>query len=145
MDAKEDLPSRSYRFLTLEVVDWTGPIVEITFDRAIDSIADAGAAVREASLFMRTLVAPRSSSAFFITCYDGLSVTREPLSELQQRFIEFNEKFSVGDVRYGGSHFAKTFVVATSIQSASRSNHFESRADALVALREKIRLAGDGR
>lgn len=144
MDAKEDLPRRSYRFLTLEVADWTGPIVEISFDRPIDSTADAAAAVREASLFMRTLVAPRSTTAYFITCYDGLSVTRDPLSELQQRFIKFNEKFSVGDVRYGGSHFAKTFVVATSIQSASRSNHHESRAEALAALREKIRIAVDG-
>lgn len=145
MDPNNDLPHRSYRFLTLQVVDWDGPVVEIGFDRPIESKADAGAAVREASLFMRTQVAPRSPTAFFITCYDGLTVGREPLAELQQRFIEFNEKFSVGDVRYGGSTFARTFVTATSIQSASRSNHYQSRDEALSALREKIRVSEESR
>ncbi len=133
-----DLPKRSYRFLNLEVVDWNGPIVEIGFEQPITSASDAAAAVREASSFMRTTVLSQAATAYFITCYDGLSVTREVLADLRERFIEFNARYSVGDVRYGGSHAARTFVVATAVHSASRSNHFETRAEALAALRRQI-------
>ncbi len=141
MDSADSLPNESYRFLSLEVVDWAGPIVEIRFCGAIESNSDVSAAVREASLFMRTKVLPRSNTAFFITCYDGLSITRETLNELREQFIGFNARFSAGDVRYGGGHVARTFVVSASIQSASRSNHFESRNEALAAVRRQIRVA----
>ena len=141
MEATDILPKESYRFLTLEVVDWNGPIVEIRFDKTIEATADVSAAVREASLFMRTKVQPRSKSAFFITCYDDLSITRETLNELREQFIVFNERFSEGDVRYGGGHVARTFVVSTSIQSASRSNHYEKRNEALAALRRQMRAS----
>jgi hypothetical protein len=142
MDAEEFLPSQSFRYLSLEVVDWTGPIVEIRFDKPIESATDAATAVREASSFMRTRVRPRASQAYFITCYDGLAITRETLNELREQFIDFNKRFSLGDVRYGGGHVAKTFVVSTAIQSASRSNHFETRAEALAVLHTQIRAAG---
>lgn len=142
MESADARPVESYRFLSLEVVDWSGPIVEIRFDKPIETMTDVGAAVREASLFMRTKVQPRADTAYFITCYDDLSITRETLNELREQFIGFNERFSVGDVRYGGGHVARTFVVSTSIQSASRSNHYETRNEALSALRRQIRAAG---
>jgi hypothetical protein len=141
MDAEEFFPSQSFRFLSLAVVDWNGPIVEITFDKPIETTTDTATAVREASTFMRTRVSPRASKAYFITCYDGLVITRETLNELRERFIEFNQRFSLGDVRYGGSHVARTFVVSTAIQSASRSNHFETRPEALAVLHRQIRAA----
>lgn len=138
MPSEADRPKQSYRFLTLEVVDWNGPIVEIGFERPMRSAVDAAAAVREASSFMRTRVSPRASQAYFVTCYDGLSVTREILADLRERFIDFNSRYSLGDVRYGGSHAARTFVVATAVHSASRSNHYETREEALAALRRRI-------
>ena len=103
------------------------------------AFTDVNTAVREATSFMRTRVSPRASQAYFITCYDGLVITRETLNELRERFIDFNGRYSLGDVRYGGSHVAKTFVVSTAIQSASRSNHFETRPEALAVLHRQIR------
>lgn len=138
VNGNEELPSRSFRFLELEVVDWEGPIVEIRFLKTIESENDVVAAVAEASSFMRESVLPKADGAYFITCYDGLAMSPVTLSALRERFIGFNERYSRGDVRYGGGAPAKTFVVSAAIQSRSRSNHFESRAEALTALRNQI-------
>ena len=142
MNGNQDLPSASYRFLAMEIVDWAGPIVEIRFLKTIESETDVVTAVAEASSFMRESVLPRADGAYFITCYDGLAMSPETLSALRERFISFNERYSRGDVRYGGGAPAKTFVVSAAIQSGSRSNHFESRAEALTALRNTIRIDG---
>ena len=142
VNGNEALPNRSFRFLALEVVDWAGPIVEIRFLKTIESETDVVAAVAEASSFMRESVLPRADGAYFITCYDGLAMSPETLSALRERFIGFNDRYSRGDVRYGGGAPARTFVVSAAIQSRSRSNHYESRAEALTALRSTIRTDG---
>jgi hypothetical protein len=63
-------------------------------------------------------------------------------TDLRERFIAFNARYTIGDVRYGGSYVARTFVVAIAVRSAFRSNHFETRAEALAALRRQIAWPG---
>ena len=141
MEPETFLPSQSFKFLKLEVVSWNGPVVEIHFERPIESVGDVEAAVREATTFMRSRVSPRAGAAFFVTCYDGLTITRDNLKQLREKFIDFNSHYSRGDVRYGGGHVARTFVVSTAIDSGSRSNHFETRPEALAAVNQLIREA----
>jgi hypothetical protein len=134
-----DLPRQTMDFLTMRVVDWDGPIVEIVFNRRIASEPDVEIVLREAIDFMRKYVVAKAKKAYFVTCYDNLDVSRELLTQLQERFVEFNATFSLGDVRYGGTELAQMFVITTSIRSATRSNIFPGREQALAALRDRIR------
>ena len=142
MDQRDHLPHRDFSFLSLNVTDWTGPIVEIRFARPVQTAHDVQTVIREATTFMQSVVRPRARRAYFMTCYDGLSVGHDVLSELRERFVEFNKRFSLGDVRYGGKAFAKTLVVATSLLSSTPSNHFATRQEALASLRRSARDRG---
>ena len=126
--------------VTMQVVEWDGPIVEILFHSPIATAGDVARLLREARTFMdETVVKTGRSKAFFLTCYDGFSVAREHAGELQQAFLEFNKQYSKGDVRYGGTIVARTLVIATAIRSESSSEHYGTREEALLSLRQRIR------
>jgi hypothetical protein len=131
-------------FLTIDVVDWNGPIVELGFNRPINNEHDADAVVREAHTFMRTRLAPRARKAYFVTCYDDLVVSPKHLERLREGFLGFNAAYSLGDVRYGGAHFAKTFIISAAVRAAERSNIHPDRESALKALRDHIRADRHG-
>jgi len=127
------------QYLTMEVADWEGPIVEIWFTREIKTVEDTERVLQEATLFMRRFVTPNAPKAYFLTCYDGLSsVPNDLIAELQDKFVSFNERFSLGDVRYGGAVFAKTLVIATAIRSGAPSALHDSREQALTKLRSMM-------
>ncbi len=130
-------------FATVQVVDWTGPIVETVFHRSIETQSDVDTLWSEATEFMTTVVAPRAEKAFFLTCYDGFRVARDLLGVFQDGLVAFNERFSKGDARYGGSDVARMILISTSIRSARSSNLHGQREEALASLRKEIRHAAD--
>jgi hypothetical protein len=133
------LPPVEMEFLSFQVVDDEGPIVEKRFRRPVLTMEDVETLVSEASAYMENVVRPWANKAWFLTCYDELDVASELLDRLQERIVEFNQEYSHGDVRYGGKAFAKVFVIATSIRSAAAgANHFASREDALEVLRKRV-------
>jgi hypothetical protein len=126
--------------VTMQVVDWEGPIVEILFHRPVASSEDVSELLRETRSFMEEKVVKAGlKKAYFLTCYEGFSVTREHANELQQAFLAFNGQYSQGDVRYGGTILAKTLVISTAIRSESSSEHYDTREKALESLRARIR------
>ena len=56
--------------------------------------------------------------------------------------MEFNQQYSKGDVRYGGSVVAQSLVISTAIRSLSASEIHPTREKALESLRERIRRRG---
>ncbi len=125
--------------VTMQVVEWEGPIVEVLFHKAIAEARDVDELVRQARSFMDLHVAPAGPKrAYFLTCYDGFSVVREQAARLQEAFIEFNGQYSKGDVRYGGSLLAKTLVITTAIRSKSASELHVTRDEALAVLRGRV-------
>jgi hypothetical protein len=133
-----DLPSQKLSFLTMQVVDWDGPIVEIGFHRPVETEGDLALLLREANTFMRVHVTPKARKVYFVTCYDGLHFASGVMAKAREGFATFNGKYSLGDVRYGGDTVAKTFIIAQSIEAATRSHIFETREQALAALRAKF-------
>jgi hypothetical protein len=143
MTEKADKPHQEMSHLTMQVVDWQGPIVEISFNRPILTADDVHTVLEQAHSFMQLhLVGSGHDRVYFITCYDGFSVAREVTMLLQEGFLEFNRSYSQGDVRYGGSPAAKTIVISTAIKSTSRSEIYASREEALCRLRAR---QADGR
>lgn len=134
-----DRPCQELSHITMEVVDWKGPIVETSFHRPIDTTDDAEAVIREAIEFMEQWIRPRFGGAFFLTCYDGLKISREVAIHLQNRFLEFNRAYSKGDARYAFNTAAKAFVIATAIKASEKPNFYTGRTEALIALRALIR------
>lgn len=134
---KENL-KRTMDFLTMEIVEKRGPIVEISFNRPISDEGDAAEVVKEADRFMRETVPPLAGKAYFVTCYDNLSISREVLKILQERFIGFNKTYSLGDTRYGGGLVARSFIISTAVKSHSESRIFNTREEALSALINQI-------
>jgi hypothetical protein len=132
------LPRKEMRFLTMEVVDWAGPIVEIRFNLPVETDHDVEMLLVEANSFMRIHVVPRAYKAYFVTCYDNLRFSREALIRAREGFAGFNERFSLGDVRYGGDAATRTFIIAQSIETATSSAIFETRKQALDAIRAKM-------
>jgi hypothetical protein len=125
-------------FLTMKVIDRNGPIVEIGFVRRIESPQDVDRLLAEAESFMEAEVRPFSERTYFVTCYDRLSVAAELVRELRDRFSGFNKKYSKANVRYGGSTFAKTFVIATSIKDRDNVALYPDRDSAVAAIRKLI-------
>ncbi len=133
------LPKKDMAFVTMQVVEWDGPIVEIVFRRALATTADVEQLLEEARMFMDTyLPAARRDKAYFITCYDHFSVSRDQAHRLQEAFLDFNRVYSRGDVRYGGTLVAQTLVISTSIKSESASEIHPTRDQALERLRARI-------
>lgn len=143
MGLQAGLPPVEMEFLRFQVVDEDGPIVEKWFRRPVLTLDDVERLEGEARRYMESVVKPWAQKAFFLTCYEGLDVSSEVLDALQERIVAFNEEYSLGDVRYGGKSFAKVFVIATSIRTASPgSSHFAEREDALEVLRQRVRDSG---
>jgi hypothetical protein len=135
-------PAREMELVTMQVVDWEGPIVEILFRRPLATRADLDELLRETSSFMEEVVIPAGRpQAYFLTCYDRFSVPRELARALQEVFLDFNRRYSKGDVRYGGTLVAKTLVISTAIRSESASELHATREEALAALRSSHRAA----
>jgi hypothetical protein len=133
-------PKQELGLITMEVVDWDGPIIEIRFQQPITSTAAADELVRQARSFVEAHIARRGDGkAYFVTCYEGFSVSRESAQRLQDGFVDFNAQYSKGDVRYGGSLVAQTLIISTAIRSESRSELYATREEALDHLREQIR------
>ncbi len=110
--------------VTMQVVDWEGPIVEIQFRRPIATSQDVADLARQARAFVEdNVVRAGRSKAYFLTCYEGFAVARECAAELQQAFLAFNGQYSKRDVRYGGTIVAKSIVISTAIRSESSSEH----------------------
>ncbi len=131
---------REMDLVTMQVVDWQGPIVEILFQRPVTTAADVGELLREARSFMEeAVVAAGEAQAYFVTCYDRFSVPRELAHALQEAFLEFNRQYSKGDVRYGGTLVAKTLVISTAIRSESSSEIYATRDEAIASLRARHR------
>ena len=129
--------------VTMQVVDWEGPIVEIVFHRPIATSDDVTELLRETRGFMDQHVRPSGAQkAYFVTCYDGFRVAKEQVHPLQEAFLEFNQQYSKGDVRYGGSVVAQSLVISTAIRSLSASEIHPTREEALESLRERIRCRG---
>jgi hypothetical protein len=132
------MPHQVMSHLTMQVVDWQGPIVEISFNRPILTEDDVRKVLDQAKSFMQLhLAGTGHDRVYFITCYDGFSVARAVAMSLQEGFLEFNRRYSQGDVRYGGSAAAKTIVISTAIKSTSRSEIYTSREEALSRLRSR--------
>ncbi len=138
MVQREDLPYKEMSFLTMQVVDWKGPIVEIGFHRPVETNAQVETLLREANSFMRIHVLSRAGQVYFVTCYDNLHFSPDVLERAREGFAKFNDKYSLGDVRYGGDKVTKTFIIAQSIRAATRSAIFETRKQALEAIRAKM-------
>ncbi len=134
----DGLPRAEMSLVTMQVVDWEGPIVEILFHKPIAEARDVDELLRQARSFMDQHVARAGQRAYFLTCYDGFSVTREQAGRVQEAFIEFNGTYSRGDVRYGGSLLAKTLVITTAIRSKSASELHVTRDEALEVLRARV-------
>ncbi len=133
---------REMDLVTMQVVDWEGPIVEILFHRPLATAADVAELLRETRSFMEeTVVAAGKAKSYFVTCYDHFSVPREVAHALQEAFLEFNRQYSKGDVRYGGTLVAKTLVISTAIRSESSSELYATRDEALASLRARHRAA----
>jgi hypothetical protein len=133
---------REMDLVTMQVVDWEGPIVEILFRRPLAAATDIAELLRETRSFMEeTLVSAGKAKAYFLTCYDHFSVPRELAHALQEAFLEFNGRYSKGDVRYGGTLVAKTLVISTAIRSESASEMYATRDEALASLRTRHRAA----
>jgi hypothetical protein len=126
------------RFLTMEVVDWSGPIVEIRFNRSVETEVDVAALLREANSFMRVHVTPRARKTYFVTCYDNLHFSSKVLEKAREGFAQFNGRYSLGDVRYGGDTVTKTFIIAQSIKAATSSAIYETRQQAIDAIRQMM-------
>lgn len=129
---------REMNFLTMKVIDRNGPIVEIDFNRRIESPEDIDVLLAEAESFMESVVRPISERTYFVTCYNRLSVAADLILELRDRFSGFNNKYSKANVRYGGSTFARTFVIATSIKGKEDVALYPDRESAVAAIRELI-------
>jgi hypothetical protein len=135
-----ELPREVMSHLTMQVLDWQGPVVEIQFNRPIVSRHDVELVVEQASRFMDRHFSSGSGEekVYFVTCYDGFSVNREAALALQESFIDFNRRYSLGDVRYGGSASAKTIIISTAIKSTSQSDICTGREQALERIRNRI-------
>lgn len=142
MAKRGSLPYVEMSFLTMQVVDWKGPIVEIGFNKPVETEAHVETLLREANTFMRNHVTPRAGQAFFVTCYDNLHFAPNVLEKAREGFARFNDKYSLGDVRYGGDTVAKTFIIAQSIKASTRSAIFATRDEALNAVAAKIQISG---
>ncbi len=130
----------AHSLVTIQVVDWEGPIVEIVFHRPIATPDDVAELLRVARGFMDEHVLPSGAQrAYFVTCYDRFAVAKEQAHPLQEAFLEFNRQYSKGDVRYGGSLVAQSLVISTAIRSESASELHPTRERALESLRERIR------
>ena len=135
-----DLPSRDSALLTLRVVDRDGPIVEVLFHRAIATADDVREVLHSARTFMEEHLVPAGAAkAYFVTCYDRFSVSRDVARPLQDAFLEFNREYSKGDARYGGTVVAQTLVISTAIRSEKPSEICATREEALEHLRARIR------
>jgi hypothetical protein len=136
---KKELPRDVMSHLTMQVVDWQGPVVEILFNRPISSKQDVALVLDQACRFMdRHFSGSDQEKVYFVTCYDGFSVNRETALALQESFIDFNRRYSRGDVRYGGSASAKTIIISTAIKSTSQSDICSNREEALDRIRAKM-------
>jgi hypothetical protein len=134
-----DLPKRDMGLVTMQVVDWDGPIVEIIFQRPILTERHVEELLWDARSFMEQhVVSAGAARAYFLTCYDGFSVSRDQAHRLQDAFVSFNAVYSRGDARYGGSLVAQTLVIATAVRSESASEMHATRDAALVRLRARI-------
>ncbi len=139
----QNAPSDPGRLVTIQVVDWKGPIVEVVFHRPIRSLEDVRELVDEADEFMRRHVLPTGArKAYFLTCYDHFAVAKDLAHPLQEAFLRFNEQYSLGDARYGGTLVAQSLVISTAIRSESPSELHATREDALGRLRKRIRGEG---
>ncbi|MCP4895660.1 MAG: hypothetical protein GY906_01695 [bacterium] len=138
MGQRAGLPFKEMSFLTMQVVDWKGPIVEIRFHRPVETTAQVDTLLREANSFMRVEVSPSARQVYFVTCYDNLHFSPDVLEHAREGFARFNDRYSLGDVRYGGNAVTKTFIIAQSIKSATRSAIFETRGQAIQAIRAKL-------
>jgi hypothetical protein len=128
--------------VTMQVVDWEGPLVEILFRRPLATADDVTELLRETRSFMEeTLVAAGRPKAYFVTCYDNFSMPRELAHVLQETFLDFNRQYSKGDVRYGGTLMAKTLVISTAIRSDSSSEIHATRDEAIASLRTRYHSA----
>jgi len=133
-----DLPTWMMQLLTMEVLDWEGPIVEIRFNGRVSTQEDVRQLAVEANAFVEACVLSRAERAYFVTCYDGLSAPSDILVELQDAFVDFNQRFSLGDVRYGGGDLAQTVAITTAIRSGHPSKVHSSRKEAVAFLRTLI-------
>jgi hypothetical protein len=137
------LPKEVMSHLTMQVVDWQGPVVEILFNRPISSQQDVQLVLDQACRFMdRYFSGTDHEKVYFVTCYDGFSVNHETALALQESFIDFNRRYSHGDVRYGGSASAKTIIISTAIKSTSQSDICSDREQALGRIRARINDQG---
>jgi hypothetical protein len=137
---KREHPKEVMSHLTMQVVDWQGPVVEIQFNQPISSQQDVEAVFDQARRFMARHFPPEpdQEKVYFVTCYDGFSVTHETALAMQESFIDFNRRYSRGDVRYGGSASAKTIIISTAIKSTSQSEICTGREQALERIRARI-------
>jgi hypothetical protein len=139
MPTGRDLPRQDMGLVTMQVVDWDGPIVEILFRQPILTEHDVEELLREARSFMDQRVVPAGAThVYFLTCYDGFSVSRQQARRLQDAFVGFNAAYSKGDARYGGSLVAQTLVIATAVRSESASEMHATRDEALQRLRARM-------
>jgi hypothetical protein len=133
-------PREETALVTIQVVDWAGPIVEVLFHRGIARAADIEELMRTARSFLEDhVVAAGEPKAYFLTCYDHFSVSHDLAHPLQEAFLEFNRLYSKGDARYGGTVVAQTLIISTAIRAEKPSEICATRDEALQHLRARIR------
>jgi hypothetical protein len=133
------LPRKETSLMTIRLIDWTGPIVEVQFHRGFSSVADVEDLMSTARSFMEEhLPAADAHRAYFLTCYDHFAVSHDLAHSLQEAFLEFNRLYSKGDARYGGTVVAQTLIISTAIRAQTPSEICATRDEALQHLRARI-------
>lgn len=135
------------QYLTMQIVDNRGPIVEVKFVRNIETEADVKALVEEASEWVKATFGP-TGKAYFLNCYDNLSIPLKLVDALKNGFFTFNKNHSKSDVRYGGGVSTKAFWISTAIKEGVSSNFYNTREEGLEVLRtlaaQEARRGGGG-
>ena len=124
------------KFLSFRILDPQTPLVEVHFNEGPEDEQDAASVVSEAEEFMRT--AFPGGRAYFLNCYDNVRIPRRMIEALKRAFLSFNAKYSLGDVRYGGTLSSKAFWISTAVQEKTTSRVFSTREEAMDALQRMM-------
>jgi len=134
------LPRKDTPLVTIRLIDWTGPIVEVLFHRGFSTSADVEELMHAVTAFVEEHIPAKDGHrAYFLTCYDHFAVPHDLAHPLQEAFLRFNRLYSKGDARYGGTVVAQTLIISTAIRAQTPSEICATREEALQHLRARIR------